>query len=175
LGFDVEEDLREKERILIIRQQQQQQLQQQLMPQQLAQLQAAAPPVIGGRPFFVRIRRSTSLRSLTFPQVNKKQYARLDLLGKGGSSRVYRVLNTTNEIYAIKRVTLEKADDATIHGYMNEIALLKRLEGNQRIIRLVDSEVKGGEKGHLMLVMECGEIGGLVLVPWMMQVLISQS
>ena len=68
----------------------------------------------------------------------------------------------TNEIYAIKRVSLDKTDAETMSGYMNEIALLKRLEGNSRIIRLVDSEVKagpGGSKGHLMLVMECGEIG----------------
>lgn len=35
---------------------------------------------------------------------------------------------------------------------MNEIALLRRLEGNDRIIRLIESEVKGGSKGHLMLV-----------------------
>jgi serine/threonine-protein kinase TTK/MPS1 len=44
---------------------------------------------------------------------------------------------------------------------MNEIGLLKRLEGNNRIIQLFDSEVKagpGGTKGHLMLVMECGEV-----------------
>ncbi|KAI5121405.1 hypothetical protein M0805_003177 [Coniferiporia weirii] len=93
--------------------------------------------------------------------VNKKPYARLDMIGKGGSSRVYRVMNSANEIYAIKRVSLDKTDTETIHGYMNEIALLKRLEGNNRIIRLIDSEVKGGpggSKGHLMLVMECGEI-----------------
>ena len=93
--------------------------------------------------------------------VNKKVYARLDLLGKGGSSRVYRVMNAANEIYAIKRVSLDKADAETISGYMNEIGLLKRLEGNNRIIQLFDSEVKagpGGGKGHLMLVMECGEI-----------------
>ena len=47
-------------------------------------------------------------------------------------------------------------------GYMNEISLLKRLEGNHRIIRLIDSEVKAGpdgSKGHLTLVMELGEIG----------------
>jgi serine/threonine-protein kinase TTK/MPS1 len=93
--------------------------------------------------------------------VNKKVYARLDLIGKGGSSRVYRVMNAANEIYAIKRVSLDKADAETISGYMNEIGLLKRLEGNNRIIQLFDSEVKagpGGGKGHLMLVMECGEI-----------------
>ena len=94
--------------------------------------------------------------------VSKKAYARLDLIGKGGSSRVYRVMNNANEIYAIKRVSLDKTDAETMSGYMNEIALLKRLSGNSRIIRLVDSEVKPGPgetKGHLMLVMECGEIG----------------
>ena len=94
--------------------------------------------------------------------VSKKAYARLDLIGKGGSSRVYRVMNNANEIYAIKRVSLDKTDAETMSGYMNEIALLKRLSGNSRIIKLVDSEVKpgpGGAKGHLMLVMECGEIG----------------
>lgn len=94
--------------------------------------------------------------------VSKRAYARLDLIGKGGSSRVYRVMNNANEIYAIKRVSLDRTDAETMSGYMNEIALLKRLSGNSRIIRLVDSEVKpgpGGTKGHLMLVMECGEIG----------------
>jgi len=85
------------------------------------------------------------------------------MIGKGGSSRVYRVMNTSSEIYAIKRVSLDKTDADTMGGYMNEIALLKRLDGNNRIIRLVDSEVRagpGGSKGHLLLVMECGEIGG---------------
>jgi serine/threonine-protein kinase TTK/MPS1 len=94
--------------------------------------------------------------------VSKKAYARLDMIGKGGSSRVYRVMNNANEIYAIKRVSLDKTDAETMSGYMNEIALLKRLSGNSRIIKLVDSEIKpgpGGTKGHLMLVMECGEIG----------------
>ncbi|KAH7884972.1 kinase-like domain-containing protein [Phlebopus sp. FC_14] len=70
-------------------------------------------------------------------------------------------MNSANEIYAIKRVSLDKTDAETMNGYMNEIGLLKRLEGNNRIIQLFDSEVKagpGGTKGHLMLVMECGEI-----------------
>ena len=94
-------------------------------------------------------------------QVNRRAYARLDLIGKGGSSRVFRVLNHVNELYAVKRVSLDKTDAETMSGYMNEIALLKRLEGNNRIIRLIDSEVKpgpGGSKGHLLLVMECGEV-----------------
>ncbi|KIY46524.1 Pkinase-domain-containing protein, partial [Fistulina hepatica ATCC 64428] len=93
--------------------------------------------------------------------VNKKTYIRLDMIGKGGSSRVYRVMNSANALYAIKRVSLERTDNDTMAGYMNEISLLRRLEGNSRIIRLIDSETKEGPtggKGHLLMVMECGEI-----------------
>ncbi|KAF9649924.1 kinase-like protein [Thelephora ganbajun] len=94
-------------------------------------------------------------------QVNRKVYARLDMIGKGGSSRVYKVLSHNNQMFAVKRVSLDRTDQETMNGYMNEISLLKRLEGNHRIIRLIDSEVKAGpdgSKGHLTLVMELGEI-----------------
>jgi len=70
-------------------------------------------------------------------------------------------MNRDNELYAIKRVSLDKTDTEMMAGYQNEIRLLKQLEGNHRIIRLIDSEVRpgpGGGKGHLLLVMECGEI-----------------
>ena len=100
------------------------------------------------------------------PKVNRKVYARLDMIGKGGSSRVYKVLNNNNQMYAVKRVSLDRTDQETMSGYMNEISLLKRLEGNHRIIRLIDSEVKAGpdgSKGHLTLVMELGEIGAYIV------------
>ncbi|TRM61014.1 kinase-like domain-containing protein [Schizophyllum amplum] len=77
------------------------------------------------------------------------------MIGKGGSSRVYRCLDHNNEIFAIKRVTLDKTDAETLQNYKNEIGLLKRLAGNARIIRLIDSEVKGGpngKQGHLFLI-----------------------
>lgn len=51
----------------------------------------------------------------------------LDMIGRGSeSSRVFRALNHANELYAIKRVSLDKM--------MNEIVLLKRLEGNSVIV-----------------------------------------
>jgi serine/threonine-protein kinase TTK/MPS1 len=99
---------------------------------------------------------------MLFHKVNNRIYIRLDLIGKGGSSRVYRVMNSANEVFAIKRVSLEKTDDDAIVGYKNEISILKRLAGNQRIIRLHESELQQGlkgDKGHLLLVMELGEIG----------------
>ncbi|KAI0035205.1 kinase-like domain-containing protein [Vararia minispora EC-137] len=82
-------------------------------------------------------------------------------MGKGGSSRVYRVLSQDSELFAIKRVALDKNDPDTMASYMNEISLLKRLNGNERIIRLIDSEVQNNNRGRqnfLYLVMECGEI-----------------
>ena len=93
--------------------------------------------------------------------VNRKPYTRLDMIGKGGSSRVYRVMNQANEIFALKRVTINDKEEETMDGYINEIQLLKRLDGNQRIIRLVDSEVRAPSngKGSLTLVLEFGEIG----------------
>ncbi|KAG6903125.1 hypothetical protein C0995_004672 [Termitomyces sp. Mi166 len=127
--------------------------QQQQEPQQHIRA-APAPPIAAAAP----TSSSQTSRSLI---VNKKTYARLDMIGKGGSSRVFRVFDSANTIYAIKRVALDKTDAETMSGYMNEIALLKRLAGNSRIIRLIDSEVRpgpGGSKGYLMLVMECGEV-----------------
>ena len=69
------------------------------------------------------------------------------MIGKGSSSRVLRVLNHANELYAIKRVSLDKTDVDTMSG-MNEIALL------------IDSELKPGPGGSKVqvLVTEYGEI-----------------
>ncbi|KIO17993.1 hypothetical protein M407DRAFT_84418, partial [Tulasnella calospora MUT 4182] len=89
--------------------------------------------------------------------VHRKVYQRLECIGKGGSSRVYKVVSPENAIYAIKRVSLENADPATIESYKNEIALLRRLEGNKRIIRLIEYDATSSKK-NLLMVMECGEV-----------------
>ena len=57
-----------------------------------------------------------------------------------------------NKIFALKRVNLEKADESTLEGYINEIDLLNRLKENERIITLYDSEIDR-EKGYLMMVL----------------------
>lgn len=81
------------------------------------------------------------------------------MISKGGSSRVYCWLNHANEVYAayaIKRVTLETIGAGTL-----KTALLRRLDGNNCVIRLINSEVRPGpgvSKRHLLLVVECGEI-----------------
>jgi hypothetical protein len=69
-------------------------------------------------------------------QVNNKEYERLGILGRGGSSKVYSVLCPTKRtVMALKRVALERCDQETITNYMNEVALLNRLRGHDRIIQ----------------------------------------
>ncbi|KAG0320521.1 Dual-specificity kinase, spindle pole body (SPB) duplication and spindle checkpoint function [Podila horticola] len=93
----------------------------------------------------------------TVMMVNNRPYTRLSQVGKGGSSKVYKVLASNNRIFALKRVSFERADKVTIAGYVNEINLLQKLEKNSRIVRLYDAEINN-QKGALSLLMEFGEI-----------------
>ena len=85
-------------------------------------------------------------------------YERVGVLGKGGSSKVYSVLCPTNRIvYALKRVALDRADSETYQSYTNEIELLKRLRGHDRIIQLIDHQITfshGNRPKMLMMVSE---------------------
>lgn len=88
--------------------------------------------------------------------VNSKLFTRLDCIGRGGSSRVYRVMAENYKIFALKRVNLEDADPASIVGYKGEIDLLRKLENNDRVVRLFDYEIND-EKQTLSVLMEVGE------------------
>lgn len=64
------------------------------------------------------------------------------MLGKGGSSKVYSVLcHQRRTVFALKRVALDGADVETYRSYANEIELLKRLRGHDRIIQLIDHQI----------------------------------
>ncbi|KAK6584774.1 hypothetical protein PZA11_002998 [Diplocarpon coronariae] len=90
-------------------------------------------------------------------KVNGKQFTRLDCIGRGGSSRVYRVMAENSKFFALKRVSLEDADESAIRGFKGEIDLLKKLEGVERVIRLYDFELNE-EKSTLTVLMEMGEL-----------------
>lgn len=84
-------------------------------------------------------------------RVNGKHFTRLDCIGRGGSSRVYRVMAENSKFFALKRVSLEDADEMAVVGFKGEIDLLKKLEGVERVIRLYDYELNE-EKGTLSVV-----------------------
>ncbi|KAF5026493.1 hypothetical protein F66182_1415 [Fusarium sp. NRRL 66182] len=90
-------------------------------------------------------------------RVNGVAYTRLDCLGRGGSGKVYRVAAENGKMFALKRVSLENADESTIKGYLGEIDLLKKLGEVERVIKLFDCEMNR-EKQILTLLMEIGEL-----------------
>ncbi|KAL7473796.1 hypothetical protein ACHAXS_014393 [Conticribra weissflogii] len=89
--------------------------------------------------------------------VQGEPYAKLGVIGKGGSCKVYRALSANCEVVALKKVRLDGLNKTAIEGYANEIALLNRLKGNQSIIQLHSSEVDYDRKS-IFLVMELGEV-----------------
>uniref|UniRef100_A0A1B6C184 Protein kinase domain-containing protein n=1 Tax=Clastoptera arizonana TaxID=38151 RepID=A0A1B6C184_9HEMI len=89
--------------------------------------------------------------------VNGRPYTILSTLGKGGSSEVYQVLDpTTSNLMAVKCVDLNTVDQSIANGYLNEIALLSRLQGCATVIKMFAHEyVK--ENKMLYVVMEKGD------------------
>jgi serine/threonine protein kinase len=77
-------------------------------------------------------------------KVNGKQYKVLQVIGKGGSSKVFRVMDANGELFALKKVNLKNLDEFTLQGYINEIELLETFAGDEHIIKLIDSELNHG-------------------------------
>lgn len=88
--------------------------------------------------------------------VNGKTYMILKMVGRGGSSKVYQVLDQSYNMLAVKHIDFEGATEATIQSYMNEVTLLKRLQYSDLVVKLFDYELDYTEN-CLYLVLECGE------------------
>lgn len=93
----------------------------------------------------------TSKKRAVLMRVNDRVYTRIECLGRGGSGKVYRVSAENGSMYALKRVSIEHADEHTVKGFKGEIDLLKRLTGVERVIQLYDWEMNE-EKQMLSLV-----------------------
>ncbi|KFQ28622.1 Dual specificity protein kinase TTK, partial [Merops nubicus] len=88
--------------------------------------------------------------------IKGKVYTILKQIGSGGSSKVFQVLNEKKQLYAVKYVNLEEADQQTVESYKNEIAHLSKLQQHSdKIIRLYGYEITDQ---HIYMVMECGNI-----------------
>jgi serine/threonine-protein kinase TTK/MPS1 len=88
--------------------------------------------------------------------VGGRAYLRLACIGRGGSSRVYRVLGEDLGVYALKRVRLSRMEPNAVATYRNEIALLRMLAGSRHIVSLIDAEVDH-EACCIHMVMELGQ------------------
>ena len=99
---------------------------------------------------------SQSRKKRNYISVNGKLFTRMDCIGRGGSSKVYRVMAENYKVFALKRVTLEDQDELAIRGYKGEIDLLRKLEDVDRVVRLFDWELNS-ERQTLSVLMEMGE------------------
>lgn len=87
-------------------------------------------------------------------QVNNTEYEKIELLGRGGSSKVYKVKTNGNKTYALKRVSFDEFDETSVDSFKGEIELLQKLENQTRVVKLIDHEL---DHGVLHVVMECGD------------------
>ncbi|GMS79749.1 hypothetical protein PENTCL1PPCAC_1924, partial [Pristionchus entomophagus] len=105
-------------------------------------------------------RLSMSALSLASTQrmiIKDKEYAIISSIGKGGSSQVYQAFDDmSGSTVAIKVVDLSDVDDASREAFVNEVELLKKLQGSRHVIKMFDYELVE-EEDQLLVVMEKGE------------------
>lgn len=88
--------------------------------------------------------------------INKRSFLVIDEIGRGGSSKVYQVVDQADKkCYALKRVDLRGPDDKLKDAYLNEIDLLKRLRDSGCVVKLIDWEI---QKHNLYIVVEKGDV-----------------
>ena len=81
----------------------------------------------------------------------------IELIGRGGSSKVYKVQSEViGKLYAIKRVSCDDdIDHMVLNGFKGEIDLLQRLNDEDRVVKLIDYEMR---MSSIYVVINCGEI-----------------
>eukprot|EP00743_Colponemidia_sp_Colp-15_P008115 GILK01008796.1.p1 GENE.GILK01008796.1~~GILK01008796.1.p1 ORF type:complete len:1048 (+),score=210.74 GILK01008796.1:125-3145(+) len=87
--------------------------------------------------------------------VNGVAYTKLEVVGQGGSSKVFKVMGPNYKIHALKRVAAN--DSMLFDSFCNEITLLRSLKGRDNIIQVIDAEVDM-ERQRIHIVMEFGDV-----------------
>jgi len=77
----------------------------------------------------------------TTVHVRGVRYTKLECVGQGGSSKVFKVMTADHKMFALKRIRLSGCEKDAVSGFEDEIRLLTQLKGLGNIIQLVDYEV----------------------------------
>eukprot|EP00892_Ulva_mutabilis_P007100 jgi/Ulvmu1/4762/UM020_0047.1 len=92
-----------------------------------------------------------------YAYVRDVKYSKLGLIGKGGSSKVFKVNAPNGKTFALKRVNLSCMTASARQGFREEVALLERLRGCPGIIKMYSFEEHPRDK-MLYVVLEIGEL-----------------
>lgn len=87
--------------------------------------------------------------------VNGVPYTKLEIVGRGGTSKVYKVLSPEGETYALKRAVASCMEH--FEALANEVTLLQQLKGSPHIIQVCRAEVLPQEL-VINIVMEIGDM-----------------
>lgn len=90
-------------------------------------------------------------------RVRETLYLKLDEIGRGGTSKVFRVLGPDYRMFALKKIKMKSQTSEFLELVQNEIHLLERLRGQPRIIHMRDYEINLEAK-HILIVFEFGEM-----------------
>ena len=91
-----------------------------------------------------------------FLLINNKTYLKLEMVGKGGSGKVYKIIRKDRKIFALKKSKIEENGLQMINNFINEITILKFLSGKRRIIQIQDAEINFKKK-LIFIILEFGE------------------
>ena len=86
-----------------------------------------------------------------------QRYIELASIGRGATSKVYKVINEHRTCYALKVITLPAGSDGErgLVDIENEVRIMQRLKGRERCIQLIDYERRGS---CCYMVLELGSI-----------------
>mmetsp|Transcript_28172 Transcript_28172/g.57144 ORF Transcript_28172/g.57144 Transcript_28172/m.57144 type:complete len:571 (+) Transcript_28172:2017-3729(+) len=91
-----------------------------------------------------------------FIQINGVKYEKLELIGKGGTGKVYKIVDQKKNLLALKKVKIHSFRTENLHGCINEISILKILQGNIRVVQLKNADISI-KNGLIYMVFEYGE------------------
>ena len=86
--------------------------------------------------------------------VRGKRYIQLNEIGSGSGSKIFKAIDDSGNIYAIKRVQYSPDETELLANYRNEIQLLEAMADNDRIINIIDHEITSSE---VIIVLELGD------------------
>lgn len=84
-------------------------------------------------------------------KVNGRAYTRIGNIGRGGSGKVYRVATARGTMLALKRISVEHADELAEKDLRREIELLRQLRNVERVIQLIDYEMKRERQAYYIV------------------------
>jgi len=96
------------------------------------------------------------LQKKNYLEINGILYIKLEMVGKGGGGKVYKILRQDKKIYALKKNKIGDFSFQTVSNFVNEIAILKLLLGKPAIIQIIDAEINF-KKNLMNIVLEFGD------------------